>query len=134
MGGRRPFGFEQDMTIRASEATAVRQAYADVLVGVSLGQVARDWNAAGPLTPLKTRKGEPSRWRPATVRPVLMNPRFAGLRGYGPKLDSRDQLAADEQFAAQIPRPIQLADSHSSMSRRLSASVGVPRTPSVIVP
>jgi site-specific DNA recombinase len=88
MGGRRPFGFEQDMTLRDPEATAVRQAYNDVLAGASLGHVARDWNAAGLLTPLLTRKGEPSRWTPAAVRPVLLNPRNAGIRGYGPKLDN----------------------------------------------
>jgi site-specific DNA recombinase len=85
MGGRRPFGFEQDMTIRESEAAAIRQAYDDVLAGVSLGQVARNWNAAGFYTPLKTRKGEPSRWTGSSVRPVLLNPRNAGIRGYGPK-------------------------------------------------
>ena len=33
-----------------------------MLTGVSLGQIARDWNDAGLLTPLKTRKGEPSQW------------------------------------------------------------------------
>jgi site-specific DNA recombinase len=88
MGGRRPFGFEQDMTIRENEATAIRQAFEDVLAGVSLSQVARDWNSAGLLTPLTTRQGEPSRWTGDTVRPVLLNPRSAGLRGYGPKLEN----------------------------------------------
>jgi site-specific DNA recombinase len=80
MGGRRPFGFELDMTIRETEAAAVRQAYKDVLAGVSLGQIARDWNAAGFYTPLETRKGEQSRWTGTSVRPVLLNPRYAGLR------------------------------------------------------
>jgi site-specific DNA recombinase len=81
-------GFEQDMTIRDVEATAVRQAYDDVLAGVPLAQIARDWNAAGLLTPLTTRQGEPSRWSGDSVRPVLLNPRNAGLRGYGPKLEN----------------------------------------------
>jgi site-specific DNA recombinase len=88
MGGRRPFGFEQDMTIRDVEASAVRQAYDDVLAGVPLAQIARDWNGAGLLTPLATRQGEPSRWTGDSVRPVLLNPRNAGLRGYGPKLEN----------------------------------------------
>ena len=55
MGGRRPFGFEQDMTIRDVEASAVRQAYDDILAGVPLAHIARDWNDAGLLTPLTTR-------------------------------------------------------------------------------
>jgi hypothetical protein len=41
---------------------------------------------------------------------------------------------ANSPKAISEPRPIQLADSHSSMSRSLSAAVGVPRTPSVIFP
>ena len=84
MGGRRPFGFEQDMTIRDVEASAVRQAYDDILAGVPLAQIARDWNDAGLLTPLTTRQGEPSRWTGDTVRPVLLNPRNAGLRATVP--------------------------------------------------
>jgi site-specific DNA recombinase len=106
MGGRRPFGYEQDMTIREVEATAVRQAFDDVLAGVPLGQIARDWNAAGLLTPLKTRKGEPSQWTSANVRPVLMNPRYAGLRGYGPKLDDgsrKIEVVAQAKWPALVP-------------------------------
>jgi DNA invertase Pin-like site-specific DNA recombinase len=82
-GGRRPFGYETDgTTIRDLEAMAVRQAFDDVLAGVSLAQIARDWNAAGLRTPQKTRTGEPSKWIPTTVRGVLQNPRYAGLRSY----------------------------------------------------
>ena len=37
MGGRRPFGYESDgKTIRESESWAVRQAFDDILAGVSL--------------------------------------------------------------------------------------------------
>jgi site-specific DNA recombinase len=86
MGGRRPFGYESDgKTIRESESWAVRQAFDDILAGVSLGSIAREWNAAGLVTPQLTRKGEPSKWLPTTVRGVLTNPRYAGLRGYGPR-------------------------------------------------
>ena len=52
MGGRRPFGFELDMTIRENEAAAIRQAYRHVLAGVPLGEIARNWNEAGFCTPL----------------------------------------------------------------------------------
>ena len=84
-GGRRPFGYEPDgVTIRDVEAEVIVRAYDDVLAGVSLAQIARDWNAAGLHTPQSTRAGGESCWIPSTARDVLMNPRNAGLRGYGP--------------------------------------------------
>jgi DNA invertase Pin-like site-specific DNA recombinase len=103
VGGRRPFGYESDgVNVRDTEAAAIRQAYDDVLAGVSLAQVARDWNAAGLVTPQKTRKGEPSQWIATTVRPVLQNPRYAGLRGYAPVPDhSRRKI--EEMGPAQWP-------------------------------
>lgn len=104
VGGRRPFGYEADgVAIREPEASAVRAAYDAVLTGVKLGRVAADWNAMGLLTPqagyahgcggtcdasatarqcparLAT---EPSTWTSQTVRPVLLNPRYAGLRSH----------------------------------------------------
>lgn len=85
VGGRRPFGFEQDgVTVRQAEADAIRRAYRDVLVGVSLTTIAREWNSSG-LNTGKTRfakghEGQPSRWTHDTVRRVLMNPRNAGIR------------------------------------------------------
>jgi DNA invertase Pin-like site-specific DNA recombinase len=88
IGGRRPFGYEKDgVTIRENEAAAIRQAYDAVLVGVPLAQIARDWNAAGLWTPQQARKEDrkdrPSQWVPSATRGVLMNPRYAGLRGHG---------------------------------------------------
>jgi DNA invertase Pin-like site-specific DNA recombinase len=74
VGGRRPFGYEQDgMTIRPAEAKAIRQGYADYLAGVSLAEIARQWNAAGHWA--QTRQ-----WEAYGVRQVLKNPRYAGLR------------------------------------------------------
>jgi hypothetical protein len=87
VGGRRPFGYEQDgMTVRTDEAAAIKDAYRDVLSGVSLAEIARGWNTAG-LRSGQTRwkpdrKGEPSEWARDTVRMVLLNPRNAGLRAY----------------------------------------------------
>jgi site-specific DNA recombinase len=84
-GGRRPFGYEPDgITIREAEAEAIRRSYNDALAGVPLAAIARDWNAAGLLTPQPTRQGGPSQWLPSTARGVLANPRYAGLRGYAP--------------------------------------------------
>lgn len=94
VGGRRPFGYEQDgMAIRPDEARAIRRAYTDLLAGVPLAAIARDWNAAG-LRSGQTRwspgrKGEPSEWTPDTVRRVLRNARNAGLRRYVPTADRR---------------------------------------------
>lgn len=96
VGGRRPFGFEPDgVTVRPVEAEALVKAFDDVLVGASLGQVARDWNGAGLWTPQAPRRPKvdgvpmvgpllPSRWTPQTVRSTLLNPRYAGLRSHVP--------------------------------------------------
>lgn len=74
--GPRALGYEADgMTVRESEAALIRHSFATVLAGGSLRTVARDWNAAG----LTTSHG--GRWRPDSVRYVLANPRYAGLRG-----------------------------------------------------
>ncbi len=76
-GGRRPFGYASDgVTINESEARHVREAYADVMHGASLKSIARRWNDARALT---TAGNE---WAHGTVRGVLKNPRYAGLRTY----------------------------------------------------
>jgi site-specific DNA recombinase len=83
VGGRRPFGFEQDgITIRPAEAAAIRAGYDMVLTGVPLAGVARDWNERG-LTPGQfKRDGRPSSWRHDNVRACLLNPRNAGIRSH----------------------------------------------------
>jgi site-specific DNA recombinase len=85
VGGRRPFGYEADgVTVRLHEAAAVRDGFRAVLAGVPLGEIARDWNRRGFTTGQARRKGEhagePSPWRRYSVRMVLRNPRYAGLR------------------------------------------------------
>ncbi|MFC7763543.1 recombinase family protein [Catellatospora bangladeshensis] len=83
VGGRRPFGYEQDgQTVRESEASAIRDAYTAVLEGVPLAQVAADWNSRGLHTPQASRDGSASTWTGQTVGPVLLNPRYAGLRSH----------------------------------------------------
>ncbi|MBP2323774.1 DNA invertase Pin-like site-specific DNA recombinase [Kibdelosporangium banguiense] len=89
-GGRKPFGYEQDgMTIIPAEAVAVHQAYNDVLTGVPLAQIARDWNDAGLHSGQAKwadnrhgARGTPAKWKHDTVRLVLLNPRNAGIRRY----------------------------------------------------
>jgi site-specific DNA recombinase len=76
-GGRRPFGYASDgVTINEAEARHVREAFADVMHGASLKSIARRWNDAQALT----TAGNP--WSHSTVRGVLKNPRYAGLRTY----------------------------------------------------
>lgn len=95
-GGRRPFGYEADgRTIREVEADALRDAYAAVLTGVSLGGVARDWNARGLHTPQSKRDGSASTWTSQTVRPTLLNARYAGLRARGRGKDQQVMAAAE---------------------------------------
>lgn len=83
VGGRRPFGYESDgVTIRETEARAIRAAYDDLLAGVPVSRIAADWNAQGLTSPQARRDGQPSTWLAQTVRPLLLNPRYAGLRSH----------------------------------------------------
>jgi site-specific DNA recombinase len=80
-GGRRPFGFERDkLTVRQVEADALAQAYRQVLAGMALGAVARRLNEAGFTTTQTTREGQPSSWTADSLRAVLLNPRYCGVR------------------------------------------------------
>ncbi len=87
VGGRRPFGYEQDgATVRPVEAEAIREGYAALLSGVSIAEIARCWNARGLTTGQagyrEGREGVPSAFTRSSVRDVLRNPRNAGLRAY----------------------------------------------------
>ncbi|WP_433369083.1 recombinase family protein [Actinoplanes sp. CA-142083] len=104
IGGRRPFGYDADGTTEnKTEADAIRWAYNELLAGAGLGALAREWNRRGLLTPqhgyahgcggscgpkvrprsCPQRKADrPSLWTAQTIRPVLMNPRYAGLRSH----------------------------------------------------
>lgn len=85
-GGPRPFGYATGGTeLDKREAGAVRRAYADLLAGVSLREVARQWNAAGLTT---SRAGQ---WGATQVRAVLLRARNAGLRTYRGEVVGRAQ-------------------------------------------
>lgn len=76
-GGRRAFGYGSDgVTVNEAEARHVREAFADVMHGASLKGIARRWNEAQALTTAGNA------WSHSTVRGVLKNPRYAGLRTY----------------------------------------------------
>lgn len=77
--GGRAFGYNEDSTkLVAKEANAIRRAYSQVLEGRTLFSIAKDWNARG----LRTTKGDGNMWRGGTVKLVLINPRYAGLRAH----------------------------------------------------
>jgi DNA invertase Pin-like site-specific DNA recombinase len=100
VGGRRPFGYEQDgMTVREDEAAAVYAGYQALLAGETVAEIARMWNARGHTTgqpgvkavreaierglTLEQRRELPgSAFTRSAVRDVLMNPRYAGLRSH----------------------------------------------------
>lgn len=100
-GGRRSFGYEPDgLRLREEEADAIRTGAERVLSGVSLHQIARDWNAAGLRTSLDTGEFDSRR-----VRKILLRPRNAGIvlhegqrvaRGQWEPIIDADTLAALE--------------------------------------
>jgi hypothetical protein len=91
--GPRPFGYENDgITVRESEAEAVRVAVESVLAGASLRSVARSLNATGFTTSMKGRP-----WDAHSVRAVLLRSRNAGLR------DHQGQVIGPANWPAIVP-------------------------------
>lgn len=77
--GGRAFGYKADDTgLVAKEANAIRRAYTQILAGDTLFSIATDWNLRG----LRTTKRGGNLWRGGTVKLVLINPRYAGLRAH----------------------------------------------------
>ncbi|OZF44281.1 recombinase family protein [Rhodococcus sp. 14-2470-1a] len=73
-GGRRSFGYEPDgMTLRTGEAAAIREAATRLLAGVSLSQIAREWNEAGLRTAFFGKE-----FTSRDVKKVVLRPRNAG--------------------------------------------------------
>lgn len=86
-GGRKPFGFEPDgVTVREDEAQAIRDAYEALIAGATLKSIADQWNELGLRTGqaprVRTQLGARSPWRSTTVKRVLENSRYAGIRSY----------------------------------------------------
>lgn len=77
VGGGRQLGYSADrMSLEEPAASAVRQAYADVLAGRATSAIARDLNAAGHRT------HKDGAWAHGAVRQLLRAPRNAGLKVY----------------------------------------------------
>ncbi|MDT5346139.1 MAG: hypothetical protein QOE52_5323 [Mycobacterium sp.] len=95
----RAFGYLGD-TRQPDPVTAplVKQAYAAVLAGASLGDVCRLFDEAGAMTV----NGKP--WTPTVVSKFLRKPRNAGLRTYGVRYGrvSRDDVVGQGNWPALV--------------------------------
>jgi site-specific DNA recombinase len=112
--GARAFGYEPDgVTIRQAEANLVRQAATDVLAGESLNAIARRWNAAGVLTPQRSKL-----WNGTVVRAVLTGPHQAGLRRH------RGEVVGEGAWPAILDRR-----THDTLTRLLTDPARRRRTP-----
>ncbi|MGQ0624228.1 MAG: recombinase family protein [Sporichthyaceae bacterium] len=99
-GGRRPWGFNIDMTRNAPEAKVVRAAYKRLLRGDSLGSIARWLNEKGHYTTGGTE------WIPGNLGQALRRGCYAGLLEYkGELLGLYDRMpvAKPEHLAEPIP-------------------------------
>jgi site-specific DNA recombinase len=77
VGGNRPFGWQVDKrTINEEEAALIRQAARDVIAGVGIHTIVRQWNRAG------VRTTKDNLWQHQVMRQMLLNPRLAGFRVY----------------------------------------------------
>jgi site-specific DNA recombinase len=73
VGGRRPFGWQDDKrTLHAEEVALVREAAERVLAGAPLSAIVTDWNSRG----IRTTRG--NAWTPKALGGVLRNPRVCG--------------------------------------------------------
>ncbi|WP_165974899.1 recombinase family protein [Nonomuraea deserti] len=91
LGGRRPFGYEADgVTIRPSEAAELESKTDELLAGVSVNAVVRDWNTRGVTT---TTGGK---WTGNAVRRVLLRPRNAGL------MEHRGEVVGSAEWPAVV--------------------------------
>lgn len=74
---RRGYGYERDcLTIRDSEAEAIREAARRVLAGETVYSVVMDWNRRG----IPTVTG--ATWKTSVLSRLLREPRIAGLRAH----------------------------------------------------
>lgn len=94
----RAFGYDDKRQPDPATAPLVKQAYAAVLAGASLGDVCRLFNEAGALTV----NGKP--WTPTVVSKFLRKPRNAGLRTYGVRYGrvTRDDVVGKGNWPALV--------------------------------
>jgi site-specific DNA recombinase len=109
--GPRALGWEKDgKTPVPREAELVRRGYELILSGGSLRGVVRLWNDAGlrtaPRRPIGSSKDAPKvgqPWAPYSVRDVLLNPRYAGLRATRPERRKTWEIVGQGTWAPIVP-------------------------------
>lgn len=90
-GGTRPFGYQYDATtVDAEETALIQAAYLAVTTGISLGQICREWNAAG----IRTSTGR--EWGVQSLKQLLLRERNLGVSLY------RGQVVGPAQWQAII--------------------------------
>ncbi|MEU1673984.1 recombinase family protein [Streptomyces roseifaciens] len=97
----RPFGWEDDkVTLRATEADAIRKAVDDLLAGASISEITRQWKEAEFVT----SRGNIFQYQ--TVKQLLMNARLCGYREINGELvrDGDDQPIVGEWTAIITPK------------------------------
>lgn len=102
------------------EAKALCDARARLLAGERLATIAREWNAAGLLTPLGRL------WQPNVVKKTITSPRLAGYRIY------RGQIALDRNgkpVFVQGQEPIFTVEQHEEIAAYFSRTGTTPNNP-----
>ena len=86
VGGSRPFGWNDDKRmLHPIESELIRKAVKDIMAGIGLHTICREWNKAAITTP----RGHT--WVRTVLRNLLLSPRLAGYRVY------RDDICRDHQ-------------------------------------
>ncbi|MGO2311716.1 recombinase family protein [Brachybacterium tyrofermentans] len=109
-GGPRPYGFEPDgVTVRETEAEAIRWATEAIIAGRSLRAVAREMNERGYRTSGWGKNSPPKEWNYQRLRAMLVRPRNAGHVHTGraeqgeatiTKENAWEAIVTDEQWRA----------------------------------
>ncbi|WP_280364243.1 recombinase family protein [Nocardia abscessus] len=112
---RRPFGYNLDDSVVPDELAAVAEAYEMVLRGHSLMSIVRSWNERG----LKSTLGNEFKSQ-VSVRKILQNPRYAGLRAYN------GEILGKAKWPAAVTEDVYRAvcDILADPSRRSGTSTG----------
>lgn len=114
-GGRRRYGFEPDgVTQRSEEAQVIKDAAAAVIEGVSMKEIARDFNRAGSTT------GEGKPWTASGIRDILLRPRNAGLSVHRPGRHGRKPYTPEDVVATLPEEPILDPEDYWSLVHKLT--------------
>lgn len=101
--GPRPFAYEIDrMTIREDEAEHLRAAYSQVLAGVSLSEIARQWRESGVRSPTSQARDQKKsvkraggrEYSASTLRTLLLRVRNKGILEMGKGAERIEMPAA----------------------------------------